>query len=86
MSKAITKLYVTVAVIFLALLSVMIFPPFMTWWNRPVLTSSGWPISELAIIAFSLLMCLVLLLGIFFENKVNAKEREMRKRGEKLDY
>ena len=86
MSKAVKKLYITITVIFFILLSVMIIPPFMSWWNKPELTSIGWPISEIAIIVFSLLMCATLILGIFFENKLTAKEREMRKRGEKLDY
>jgi len=86
MSKAIKKLYIAITIIFFALLSVMIFPPFMSWWNNPAITSSGWPISEIAIIVFSILMCVTLLFGVILENKLTAKEREMRKRGEKLDY
>ena len=86
MSKTVKRIYIITTILIMALLAVETIPPLMAWWNRPLLLGSGWPISEIAIIVISLLMCIVMCVANVIENKITAKEKEMRKRGEKIDY
>ena len=86
MTKSVKKLYITTTVIFLIMFSVFVVPPFMSWWNKPELTSLGWPITEITLIVVSLLMSATFIIAIFIENKITVKEKQMRERGEKLEY
>jgi hypothetical protein len=86
MTKTVKKLYITTTVIFLVLFSIFVFPPFMSWWNKPELTASGWPLSEITLIVVSLLMSVTFIIAILVENRITAKEKDIRKRGDKLDY
>ena len=73
-------------ILIVVLLLFMIVPGLMQMWNKPDLTSFGWPISEVAIIVDSVLMCVVLAGTNIIENYITKKEREMRERGEKIEY
>lgn len=86
MSKIVKKLYAITTTLIMVLLAFETVPPLMGIWNRPVLVGAGWPMSELAIIVISVLMCVVMCIANAIENNITKKEREMRRRGEKIDY
>lgn len=86
MSKRIKKLYAVSTFLIILLLLFMIVPGLMQLWNKPSLTSFGWPMAEIGIILDSVLMCVVLAGTNIIENRITKQEREMRERGEKIEY
>lgn len=86
MSRKVKTVYIITTILIMILLAFETIPPLMSLWNKPLLVGSGWPVSEIAIIVISVWMCAVMCVANVIENKITAKEKAMRKRGEKIDY
>lgn len=84
MSKKIKRLYICITIAIFILLAFLVCPPLM-FWNKPVMWG-GFPASEVFLFVDCVLQCLVMIIGLAIENKINKEEKEMRKRGEIIEY
>lgn len=84
MSKRVKRVYIVVVILMTILIAFLVCPPLM-FWNKPVFWGV-FPASEVFLFVDCILQCLVMIIGIAVENKINREELEMRKRGESIEY
>lgn len=85
MSKRIKRVYIVISICMVILLAFLVCPPLM-FWNKPDMFWGAFPASEVFLFIDCILQCVVMIIGIAVENKIDKEEYEMRKRGEAIEY
>ena len=86
MTKKRKQMYIGFSIYFLIVFAYIVFPPFVSLWNKLEPHILGLAYAQFTVILCSLLLCAGLFLWFKLEGKLNAEEKAMRERGEKLDY
>jgi hypothetical protein len=86
MTKRSKRLYITFGIYSFVVLFLTISPLAMKIWDREHPYIFGWPTAQLSVFLAACLLIIGLNTAYRIEGKINKEEKEMRERGEKLDY